>query len=786
MNTVKKYCLQFTNLISEKIYNFEENSRLEYPLFNHNSYKIKVSLSSTNGDYSKKYRKIIRFDFGDGTIVDGTEAIHYYKEPGRYIIKCLLFTIDKKPIENLVPQLEVYVKETLPTEISFLDIKHWENKSICHISKNNFLGNLQVTVANDIISDPLISAFRAWENGKNENSYFDISSEKLYHLKPYYSFLEESEIISPDQTISDISLKPVEYYTPKYIPIYGKFINDNENIKLDVYAVTNQKLELLSHDTSKLFFEQLEKSRLVNTVNSVASLDKIPNDYTCIGKIGISKIWYKNDITTENNLIFEFKKDTLKYINEKALRETYLNIPNIGFTLETVDENENNNEVIIKAFTSNGIFNIDHLNLNEELNKFALTEKYIKHNFYYNYPVDVYYSYFIKNDVIENNEKISFNLLKYKNEPLTPLLSKNSEEGDCIIKKVEDKKYFHCYEITPLKDNFQLMDDELNILYEHGELVNLEKLILPSEKDVHEDVDRLLNVYMEHPMYENTDKLKLFLKNIFENNNMLSYIITKSKNFNNDNVNYKTCYIDKFLSILEMLDEPYKKYEINSFEKINTLKELTRVLSMNYSELFGNIITDNYDIKITDTYTGKNVADKLEYSDTILCDADYNIIGFRRDKKIYKLIKSSPFIIIKDDFTSKTRLGSFYNIDTIQCELFDDQTEKWITDNKKFIDKVKFAYKLSDYTYNWGWSLNLPKEINSLKNKDKLIDSYYSFYLFNSNYKAERKYNFVKESTIPKSKKEKNSQITVDEWQEYFGFTYDCLLKVLSDILCNK
>jgi hypothetical protein len=225
-----------------------------------------------------------------------------------------------------------------------------------------------------------------------------------------------------------------------------------------------------------------------------------------------------------------------------------------------------------------------------------------------------------------------------------------------------------------------------------------------------------------------------------------------------------------------MLNERVCQYEAGAFNNVNELKELTRILSMNYSDLFGNLIIDNYDIKIFGSHKGKNVSDQLECGDIFLCNSQYEIIAIRRKNKILKLTKPSPFVIIKDDSSEKTHLGSFFEIETFEFEDFEDQDETWKYNNKDLISEVKYSYSLNNYSYKWGWTLNLPDNFSNNISKDTIIDGFYTFYLFKPGKEKSRKYNFLDESTIPF---ENGEQISLENWEKDFGFTHDCIMKVL-------
>ena len=74
--------------------------------------------------------------------------------------------------------------------------------------------------------------------------------------------------------------------------------------------------------------------------------------------------------------------------------------------------------------------------------------------------------------------------------------------------------------------------------------------------------------------------------------------------------------------------------------------------------------------------------------------------------------------------------------------------------------------------------MNLPDEIDNKANKADFIDAYYSFYIFNPIHSKTRKYNFIEETTIPKGNDD--NQISVEQWNDDYGFVYDCLMKILT------
>jgi hypothetical protein len=90
----------------------------------------------------------------------------------------------------------------------------------------------------------------------------------------------------------------------------------------------------------------------------------------------------------------------------------------------------------------------------------------------------------------------------------------------------------------------------------------------------------------------------------------------------------------------------------------------------------------------------------------------------------------------------------------------------------------EYFYSLNEYTYKWGWNLKLKddEKINIGNN----VDAFYSVYLYlQSGTKYKRMYNYLDETTIPSSDLPTETFITVDEWNEDFGYVYNCLMKVL-------
>jgi hypothetical protein len=218
-----------------------------------------------------------------------------------------------------------------------------------------------------------------------------------------------------------------------------------------------------------------------------------------------------------------------------------------------------------------------------------------------------------------------------------------------------------------------------------------------------------------------------------------------------------------------MFDKPDYTYNITSFDKINELKELCRILSMQFTDLMGQYEISEENIKVLGDYKGNCVGDRLLSTDIIVCDYEYKIVGICRDGKFMPVLIPSSKLILVDDFTHESRLVSFEGVESkTKCE---------ITEEMKYY-YPEYFYTLNDYSYRWGWNLKLRDEEHS--NMGNTLDASYSVYLYLMDKVVyERMYNYLDEATIPYSEKPTETYITVDEWNAEYGYVYNCLMKVL-------
>lgn len=157
--------------------------------------------------YTNLFKKSVLWDFGDGTMIEGTTAEHAYTTAGKYTITCTFFDVDKMPYKNSY-SVDVIVKEAIPTILRFAETPEKVETKISKISKVakiEALRSYNVETALDILPK------RVLPKNIKLASFFELpkdSSATLDNL--YYSFYcnkEKSPLFSFD---------PALKYTPEY------------------------------------------------------------------------------------------------------------------------------------------------------------------------------------------------------------------------------------------------------------------------------------------------------------------------------------------------------------------------------------------------------------------------------------------------------------------------------------------------------------------------------------------------------------------------------------------
>lgn len=739
------------------------------------------------------YRKQVLWDFGDGTRIEGYNAKHAYTRPGKYRISCVLFDIDRKGTQNQY-YIDVIVKEIIPTMLSFDE--SLSSKSTIKCSKPERIARVQATLSNTVKDELQICARRVfyYELPEHENTYEEIKDKEFPNLQKYYTFLEkQSDYYYNTETVYCDDLKPVDKYTPKYEDIIGEFIiTEDKNIGVNLYQFLKFKnsekpkpIKMLSPSCEITKNEQWEEIEVKPYYYDY----ELNEDCSLFGKRAITDIFYKSDyVSVQTKVSLFFNTEEQNFDRKLLTSVNYTNIPPLGMNF-SVDTNKPSD--IKVCLTLNGFIHKDESVKWEDFNLQHI-EDYCKHSLYRNKKLPCVLipyvpltgeefaikgnEYYIPKDVdMKCNYKSNDDLGAGDNSIIEIVHSSLNQAGylkyfilnlkDYI--NIEIKVYGTGNETDIfLNENFTKTGEKL-ILYD------LDELTVPREKMIEQNIDVLMECYFPHAMFKDTNVMKSFFKAILSNNNALNNILTRSDHFVDDNINYKTSYLTKLLSLLTSLNEDIKSYEFSDFDAVYELRDFVRLLSMNTSDLIGNVYSKQYDLYYDDTYKGKNLGIKVRIDDDITIDKNGAVINVGRHEQ-----EPNTQLVVIDDHTKEAKIVNFSTF--IKCEV---ENSNEIT--------LKIG---ENYNESWGWNLLLPDEYahlidgtpltdEDIEEKKKIIDNHYSFYVLKDI--TDKKYinNFIREDDILINSKDKPFY---QKWIDKWGISYDSIFKIITNSLLLK
>lgn len=786
--------------------------------------------SDENGiHYQRKFLRNVLWNFGDGTLVEGYNVEHSYKKPGKYKITCVFFDINRQGWNNTF-SVVVQVKEVIPTLLRFSENKN-DHKEEIKCSKIEKITRLESLLAKNVDEINVVAKRIFSEKEHNDGlpkSYWDVKNEKYFHMLSYYCFLKNNKRYLNNKSVVHSSyMEPIEKYSGDYYEIYGK-LQFNEVDKKLVYNLGvyyPHTLKDKAHFSIKCIDPNsniLEEEKYIDVpIRHISSFDEI-GDMELLGKRAFIDIYYKNDILSkeirDNVFSFFYDIEEQKINNEMKYGSNYLNILPLGMSITVIPNNIQDTRIALSlnGFLRNvdidAIYHIDEYFYNSMVKDYKLDgyfmpyipyrneelEKEITSNLYSKEISDFIsseISYYVPKDISIKNIKQNYISSDLK-----------GRQSETTFNNFVNEDVYHCYtfdfgdfinlsyEFTVGRNNISNKLFPLMILKKKS-ISDISSLVIPKEKFVDVDVKRLVNLYLGHPMFEESEKLKESLELLLKNNNFLSYVMTKGENFLDDRMNIKTCYLSNLLSLLKMMGEEITDYETSEFEGINDMRDFVRILSMNHNDLVGHNVYKDVNIKINDDFKGVNVGRKMDINDKLIISTYVRevgmspkglIMGFQPylDEKYgtYRNCYSGIYgthLILRDKYTNETRLVSFTTIPNLIDILKEDEKT-----GRKYIS-------LKDYDETWGWNLLLTERFKAAKKELKLanitssrrkrletvcgdiIEGYYNFYLFNPIREKERIGNFLDEKTITDNVED------VEKWTEKWGFVNDILMKII-------
>lgn len=822
------------------------SSEITVPLFSHESYKIKTTFNTNltsfgttqqlsndyaemwfnypdanhRGHYQKKFRRDVLWDFGDGTQVQGYSVEHYYKKPGRYKITCTFFDINRRGWVNDFC-LYVTVKEVIPTMLRF--DKERTKKSI-KCSKIERITRLESLISNNVDKELNVSVKRIFSKEEHENnyeeigrSYDEIPKSEFFHMEKYWCLLKNVQTLyyNSDQVYTS-ELIPADTFTPQYNKLYCKFFYDEENkesapIGLSFYQVIPYKNideDLKTITVINPYPVQIDQeSRKTYNITQVYTEDQLPEGVTYCGMRGWVDIFYKTDYIANNNTLSIFHDiENENITGELYSSPNYLNINPLGLSFSV---KENIAKDIRIGISSNGFFKPIE-NGAKLSDSSVFVDQHLRNSLYkgadlncYIFPYVIYDnedvkvmddSYYIPKDVILTKP------LKYSRTTD----AKYGEESYVDIDKGITRLYPWMYCVPLLLNNY--IDISFNVSTNKEKsfiirltqkpLLNPKNINIPKEKGVNIDIERLMDVYMVHPMFKEKPNLRDLLKSYI--GGFVENILTEGNNFLDNTGNIRTCYLSNLLSTLKMMGQDITEYEYTSLEGVNDLKKFARILSINHSDLVGHVIDNDYDITINKDIKGVNVGDLIDLDNIITLNTDIPADNEPNEKDNYAKIQ---YVQI-DDIKHKIKIDG--GVDLIVHDKYTNDTK--IVNFRQYLKEVeKETVTIGEYEHFWGWNLLLPDGFTTLKDKidlyqsridnlgyseeqrnffkteisrirntrKGLIRSYYDFYLLNPNKDDLRFGNFLREEDItPEIESSK-------DWEAIWGIAHDILMKII-------
>lgn len=762
----------------------EASSTVDRYVFAHSTFPITTSFDrnedasfghlENEGYYTKKYRKSVLWDFGDGTQIEAPSATHFYTKPGKYRITCTFFDIDRRGYLNDY-ELFVVVKDVVPTEMQIKDFEaETKTFNVCKIVK---LDTVIATLSNSCATELDLYPARVWSNKAQEQSqvnYADLNSKDTFkHLKKYQTFIENKRVLDRNDRVRLYDFPvPVKKYKPDYVQYYGSFeVDDEKNISFKFFFVNPLKnaeskwksVSYVNPDYAFLNPSDDEKERIVTEATQLYSLSQLEDRYNNeVAKIAFVDVYLKCDYVDDFKVSYQFDLESAQMESELTSSKNYINYPalvtsyafesndpdNVKWILTTdtfvreVEEDEHIDKYVHKGIVKDrervlyAVPTIQNATLESitESGEVLTSQDVEERVFDYYIPKDLSFS----NCSLSSNSDL---------ETRSVLIDGFNSVNDCAVKAFSIKQ-------TSEDALYSFFANNNEVFSEQVTCVDADSLSVPRVKHSSQDFDNVINVYTPHKLFDKSDNLKSALKAILSDSGAIDYMTSYSENFVDNFQNHKTCFLRSLISMLQSMGEDIELFERSNFEGVNELRDFVRLLSINHTQLVGHEVKQDLDIHVNNDERGSNVGIQFFADDDITIDSDGKIT--KVSSYSVKEDAQSDQIIIYDKYTKETWLGNFMR-------------EKPTSGTKQI--------KIADYSKSWLWNLLLPKRfktVSTSSDKAQIIDSYYEFYLLVPQKDVRRAGNFIDEKDI-------NEWVDDNEsWNDLWGKTYDCLLKILN------
>lgn len=458
------------------------------------------------------------------------------------------------------------------------------------------------------------------------------------------------------------------------------------------------------------------------------SFDDMPKEYHYLGMRTFVDVYYQTDYIEENSSVsYQYDLESAQVFNELKSSTNYINmLPKT----QNLSVKPNDASKVKYAFSNDTI-------LREVENS---ADMYFTHSFVKGLKQRVFLVPFIEYDKTDFGTKevspfyyipkdidissYDINVAASKSEP--------SEYETPRWLRTVDVTYYDAVQFLVKNEN------ETVAYIETQPTIDLENIIIP-ERNLHdENIPRMIDALTPNYAFNDAKNVKELLIGIFSQNNWLNKTITKMDNFYDDNNNPDRCYIPQLVSFLRSLNEKTDEFQ-NDFGNVNEVNELTRIISLQHTDLVGHENLSPMDISYDGEVKGTNVSDELRIDDVIYVNKSGFIVKVKRkvyddshENWEYREYETKPSnLIIWDCYTKTSKMVSFFDVP--QLLLTDEE------------DLHPFC--LNDYTDKWGWCLSLPERFFKTplleKGRANIITGYYRFFLLNPSVAKTREGNYV-------------------------------------------
>lgn len=641
------------------------------------------------------YDRMISWDFGDGTVIFGKTATHYYKKSGIYKISCIFF--DKNS--------NSYVNENFRRIVVIDPIDNILMFSNSFVEANSYT-KLKYQAGEVFLSADIIGTLSKEFSNVPINCYTKDTISKDITLLPKSSY---SHLLR-NHTFLDSESEPTIGILPEYSDIYLRIHGDDSAIMLDYYIIDiDYQNEInttsLFNKITSLYDPELNKIRPSLTI--LSSAKNLPVGCSFVGSIGRVKFWYRDDTATED-IVLTYVYDQSYFENEYDNRLTeHTNLVSIGIKVDI----ESNNDVELSLYNSTcGLSSntgdlLDLEGVNDNLysmyrakylniaSPFVSRIVGIKNGTkYFVKDIEILSAEIIKSTItpvdscyIEFDNTLHSEGTTYASQSAThgiiiPRLETKESEGEFakfMLKVVAKRPNGEIVELTKEMGDFTFINLNNFINPESEYYLN------PLQDYTNYSGVEFWDVHKTNTWVSDKEVLDSFVTAILDNDTFLQTVVNKGNNFTDDIANVSTCEVKNLISLYEMLNQNIDLFNGENFARPLSLSDLIKIFSINHSVLVGTKVKNPDEFEQFNGFDGKNKGRQYTLTEPIFVKKDG--------------VNLWPKIIVYDKFAKTYR--------TVESHLLESMSEERSPLVRNEAGDVFFY--IIDYFKDWGWELAL-------------------------------------------------------------------------------